>query len=262
MSKMPRTRIFLSLFVIFIAIIPASLTAEDIDEAIKLFNAGEFGQARQIFEQIIKEGTNPRIAEAFFHIGRLSVNYPDSQLYYYRLVIKNYPQSRYADIAYLEMAKNYICRDNYASALTLLLDLKNNYPETKIKDELLLWLGITYIAIDQKEDGFKTLKELISTYPKSVWSERAREVMANQQPQPPKEYFAVQVGSYRNMDNARKYGDTLKAKGYDVNIVEALISGTTYYRVWLGSFPTKEEAREFAKKLESQGIKGNVVKGY
>jgi len=257
MSKMPRNRIFLALF-----IIPLLLFTQDINEAIRLFNSAQFDLAREIFAEVVKDETNPRIAEAFYYLGRLSI-VPDSALLYYTKVINDYPESRYVDISYLEIAKSSIAREKYKNAIVTLNELLRKFPDTSLKDEILFWLGVSYMSSGEQEQGVGILQDLRKMFPKSVWSERAASIIpAKQPPDTAAEYYTVQVGSYRNRNNAEKHATEMKGKEFDVQIVEALVKGNTYYRVWVGKFPNIEEAKAFSFKLDSLGIKGNVVKGY
>lgn len=257
MSRVLRHRIFCAVLVI-----PLLLVGQDINEAIRLFNASQFEQARGMFVQIIRDVNNPRIAEAYYYMGRLSID-PDSGLYYYNKVVKNYPQARYADVAYLEIAKINIARKKYQGAIITLNELVLNYPETNMKDEIMFWLGVSYMSSGKEEEGIGILKELRATYPKSVWSERALAIIpSSDTPVPAAEYYTLQVGSYRNKSNAENYAAEMGERGFEaVHIVEALVKGNTYYRVWVGKFSSIDEAKAFSLKLESMGIKGNVVKG-
>ena len=257
MPKMSRNRVIFALF-----IIPLCLNAQDIDEAIRLFNSAQFDRAREIFIEIIKNENNPRIAEAYYYLGRLSIM-PDSALSYYVKVINDYPQSRYADISYLEIAKSNIAREKYKNAVITLNELLRKFPDTNLKDEVLFWLGVSYISNGQEKQGISILKNLKDTYPKSVWSERTTSIIPTKEvPEVTKEYFTIQVGSYRNRSNAENYVEEMKKNGFDTQIVEALVKGNTYYRVWVGKFSTIEQAKAFSLKLDSLGIKGNVVKGF
>lgn len=254
MSKLSFSRILSSA-----TLIASILFAQNVDEAIKLFNTFQFDKARKIFEEIAKDEKNPRIAEVYYYLGRLSIN-PDSATMYYRRIINGYPQSRYVDIAYLEIAKIAIGQDNFKDALVTLNELRKNYPDSELKDEVLFWTGVAYIESGDKDVGYKTLQELINTYPKSIWSSRAKNFVP--QTTPPKEFYTIQVGSFRNKENAEKRIEELKAKGFDARIVEASIMEKIHYRVWVGEFETMEQAKSMALKLDSLGIKGNVVKGY
>ncbi len=241
------------------ALIVSLIFAQNIDEAIKQFNAFQFDKAKIMFEELAKDENNPRIAEVFYYLARLTVN-PDSSINYYRAIIDKYPQSRYADIALLETAKIFIGKEDFKNALVTLNQLSKNYPNSELKDEVLFWIGVALIESGNKESGYKTLQELVNMFPKSIWANRAKNLIPATIPQ--KEYYAVQVGSFRNKENAEKRIEELKTKGFDARIVEALVMDKIHYRVWVGEFETMEQAKSFAAKLDSLGIKGNVVKGY
>ncbi len=255
---MPLSRI-LSAALIFL---PLFIAGQDIDEAIKLFNMYKFDQSRVIFEDIVQKADHPRIAEAHYYLGRLCIN-PDSALIHYQRVIKDYPQSRFVGEAYLEIAKMKFAREDYQNAIVVINELLRNYPDIPFKDQAQFWLGVSYIGAGQKEIGYATLRTMIAANPKSDWAVRAANIIPGNQPSDvPKDFYTIQVGSYRNQSNAQKMAADLKAKGFEVSIVEAQVLGNTYYRVWVGQFPTPDAAKAQAVKLEALGIKGNVVKGY
>jgi len=253
MPKLPLHRIIFATTVIATIIL-----AQNIEEAIKLFNTFQFEKARVIFEKLATDVNNPRIAEVYYYLARLTVN-PDSSILYYQRIINDSPQSRYADIAYLEIAKIAIAREDYKNALITLNELNKNYPNSELKEEILFWTGIAQIESGNKEAGYKTLQDLINAHPKSIWASRARNLIPQTQQ---KECYTVQVGSFRNKENAEKRLEELKAKGYIGRIVEATVMDKLHYRVWIGEFETMEQAKSLSAKLDSMGIKGNVVKGY
>jgi TolA-binding protein len=239
-------------------IIPLLLSGQDIDEAIRMFNSFQFSRAKEIFYELKKDGDHPRIGEVYYYLGRLSVN-PDSAALYYYTVINEYPQSRYADITYLEIAKINIARKNFTTAIANLDELLKRYPETEYRDEIMFWQGVSSISTGNTEHGESLLASLQNKYPKSVWSERAANI--TQKKASIQEYYTVQLGSYRNKENAENFAVSLREKGIDVEIVEALVKGHTYYRVWSGRFASLEKAKEHLSKLNSLGLKGNVVRG-
>jgi len=258
MSNMSRYR-----FILIAFLIPLCLLSQDINEAIRLFNTSQFDKAYEIFIEITKDKNNPRIAEAYYYLGRLSVK-PDTALMYYNKVINTYAQSRFADISHLEIGKIYIARKNYKNSIIILNELLKKYPDTGYRDEVMFWLGVSYVSTGMEDEGIVMLKNLRSEFPKSVWSERALTIIpgnGSETPPATEVYYTVQVGSYRNKSNADNYAAQLREKGYGVQVVEALVKGNTYFRVWVGKYPTIEEAKAFSLSLESAGIKGNVVKG-
>lgn len=240
-------------------IITGILVAQDIDEAIRLFNSYHFERSRVIFNEIIRDENNPRIAEAYYYLGRLSLA-PDSALAFYRRVITKYPQSRYADVAHLEIAKIHFARKDFANAITTLNQLLRTFPDTGVKDEVLFWLGVSYISSGKRQEGTAVLEDLRRDFPKSVWSERTLRVIPGSEPSAGTEYFTIQVGSYRDRANADAYASDIRTQGYDVQVVEAFVKGNTYFRVWVGKFATREDADAVSLQLNARGIKGNVVK--
>jgi outer membrane protein assembly factor BamD (BamD/ComL family) len=250
---MSRNRILLAGLVI-----PCLLFGQDIDEAIDLFNSFQFSRAKEIFQTLKNNKNHPRLGEIYYYLGRLSIN-PDSATYYYYNVINDYPQSRNADISYLEIAKINFARKNYRTTITNLNELIKRYPDSDYRDEIMFWMGVSHISLNQAEQGQEILAELQRNFPTSVWSERAANV--TQKKDIEQEYFTVQLGSYRNKGNAEEYAATLRDKGLDVSVVEALVKGQVYYRVWTGNFLTVEQAKEYMLKLDTLGLKGNVVKG-
>ncbi len=240
------------------AIIPCLLFGQDIDEAIRLFNAFQFNRAKEIFSKLSQNKDDARIGEVYYYLGRLAVN-PDSAAGFYYKVINDHPQSRYADQSYLEIAKINIARKNFGTAISNLEELMKRYPETEYKDEIMFWRGISHISMDETARGEEILAALQRTYPKSVWSERASNI--TRKAEVTKEFYAVQLGSYTTKDNAEKYAASLRQKGIDTRVVQALVKGQTYYRVWVGEFPDLEKARAYQQKLDSLGFKGHVVRG-
>jgi len=61
--------------------------------------------------------------------------------------------------------------------------------------------------------------------------------------------FTVQIGSHRSRQEAEKFADGFRIRGYEPIISEVNISGKgMWYRVSLGAFKTIQEAKEFISK--------------
>jgi rare lipoprotein A len=65
--------------------------------------------------------------------------------------------------------------------------------------------------------------------------------------------FTVQVGAFREKDNARRLKESLDLKYKEVYISETTIDNTTLYRVRIGKFPDKKKAYRLAKTLAEEG---------
>jgi len=70
--------------------------------------------------------------------------------------------------------------------------------------------------------------------------------------------FAVQVGSFMDLNMARKYRTKYKhiGKGYTTTIEIAKVDGITYYRVWIRGFNSESEAKDF---IRGHALYGAIV---
>lgn len=72
--------------------------------------------------------------------------------------------------------------------------------------------------------------------------------------------WAVQVGGFRNRDNAIGLRDRLRGKGYDVYVDQTQWKGKPLFRVRLGPVISEAEARTLLERAKKQeGLKGIVV---
>lgn len=72
--------------------------------------------------------------------------------------------------------------------------------------------------------------------------------------------WAVQVGGFRNRDNALSLRDKLRGKGYDVYVDDTDWKGKPLYRVRLGPVMSEDDAKTLLGRVQKQeDIKGIVV---
>ncbi len=78
-----------------------------------------------------------------------------------------------------------------------------------------------------------------------------------------KEYFSLQIASYKTMTQARKEASRWQKKGYHVQIKRADLGRKgIWYRVLLGKYKSLERAKKEASRLASrEGLRSYVVKG-
>ena len=71
--------------------------------------------------------------------------------------------------------------------------------------------------------------------------------------------FAVQVGSFNSLENARAVERSL-AEGFPgVEVVRRAIGAETYFRVWVGNFTRRSEAQPVAERLAARGLAVLIV---
>ncbi len=65
--------------------------------------------------------------------------------------------------------------------------------------------------------------------------------------------WAVQTGSFSNLENARRQANSLASMGYGSYLSETTVAGRTLHRVRIGPMRTREAADQVARELQQQG---------
>ena len=71
--------------------------------------------------------------------------------------------------------------------------------------------------------------------------------------------FTIQIGSFRDHDNALHLKEGLDLKYKAVYVIEASVKNAAYYRVRMGKFQRRKEAVDLAKRLAYEGYSPWVV---
>jgi len=65
--------------------------------------------------------------------------------------------------------------------------------------------------------------------------------------------MTIQVGSFRELDNAKRLQKALELRYSNVYITEAYIEGNRYHRVKIGKFSDRDQVLDFARVLADEG---------
>ena len=71
--------------------------------------------------------------------------------------------------------------------------------------------------------------------------------------------YAIQVGAFKEMDNALRLKSGLELKYKNVYIVEATVNNAAFYRVRIGKFQRRDEAFSLGKALAEEGYSPLIV---
>ncbi len=71
--------------------------------------------------------------------------------------------------------------------------------------------------------------------------------------------FALQIGAFKNRENAYRYADELKGKYGSTDVQEAMVKGSMFYRVRLGRYSSLRAAQSAQESFERKGFPGNFV---
>lgn len=103
--------------------------------------------------------------------------------------------------------------------------------------------------------------KIASVQPSGKKTERVVESSKESAKKEAKNYFALQIASFRDIAQAGQEVNRWNEKGYDAQYVKAdLGQKGIWYRVYIGKFDSPEEARSFQKIItKKEGIKAYIV---
>ncbi len=96
-----------------------------------------------------------------------------------KVLMNNYPQSRYRDDALYETALSYLIMSKGRDALSYLDKLIKEYPNSSYTVKALMKEGLIYYNNNENESAIKTLKSVIEKYPGSVDAKEALASLKN-----------------------------------------------------------------------------------
>ena len=231
---------------------------KDLQEAEKYYLAGDFLQARPKYEAFIKN--NPQSShrgDARYRLGRsyFAEGYYEKALETFNQALAEtpYPFIRaqiMASIAYV-----YIYKKDYLQAIHYYKTALATAPEELNRDEIFFNLGTALMRTRNWKEGAQYFQQLTKEYPHSQLVELARERLSLAP-----NTFVVQLGKYRNKENALKEMEELKnGKEIKVSLKQMLIDGEEFWFIWAGSFSTWTAARKKADEIQEKGVDVIVV---
>ena len=120
------------------------------DDAVGLFQKGQFDEARVAFEAVLKE--KPDDPVALYYLGRLSSESVVSRRYFQQLVDKH-PQHDLADDAWFELIDVDFVQGLYVTARNKYRQLLQAYPETNKSGMVHYRIGMTFLAVRQADSA-------------------------------------------------------------------------------------------------------------
>ncbi len=193
----------------------------------------------------------------------------NAKIYYFcglaYLKKKNYEQARfYLDQASrhssdkklqeksrISLADTFLLEQKFQEASVLYESLLRENTANGLKPLLLLRAAQCDIKQGKWKEGDRFLDELNRNYPNSLEMQIAESLQSI-------EYFCVQVGSFSNEENANKFANILKSKGFDTYVIGVNIDKGTIYRVRVGKCESRQEAEELRENLDKFGYKTRI----
>ncbi len=165
---------------------------------------------------------------------------PDNALPLFNTVIEKYPRSRYADASVYRVYSYYFALGLYSTAEKHLEHLKKEYTDSP------------YIKLAERN--------IPDTDEKSEIATQEPVVQSNEEKSDLQYHFTIQAGAFSNKKNSNALVEQFRTAGYDTQIKEKLVGGTSFDIVYVGKFANENEAREFLKIINDRyKLDGRVV---
>ena len=193
---------------------------------------------------------------------------PDAEksLDYYERLLETSPNSDYADDAQFRIAQYYFARGLYHTARGSFLNIARSYANSNYRDKARYLAAQCLLAVNEVDSAKVELEELLRDHPDSTIAAAAREdLLEKDQPIPQAEKsavvtsssgeaaYAIQIGAYRERNNAVRQQRVFSQMGYPVRISEKHDGQGILYLVWVGNCRDANEAntlgQEFQKKF-------------
>jgi tetratricopeptide (TPR) repeat protein len=115
-------------------------------------------------------------------------------------------------------------------------------------------------AEGRDEVAWELHRMLADRYPSTPEAAMARGVLADLEQEAAEPRYAVQVGAFSQVANARSLLDSLEGAGYRARVVPVLVGETRLSAVRVGEFAHDEEAAGLQEELKlKMGLEGRVV---
>ncbi len=162
----------------FLEKFPDSLLREEILYSLGwiYYKEGKIDIAIQQFREVGEKSYNQELKiNALCLVGDLlsEIGDLDSAIQQYDYVLKNYPESVYAEYAQYQLAVDFYHKGDYDSAILALNNLVQNFPKSSLLDKVYYQLGLAYFKKGEYELALEEINYLLKKFPNSPLKEKA-----------------------------------------------------------------------------------------
>ena len=285
-------KIFFLNITIAIALIAGSLNAQNIEKDILSWMEKHSRQELRNRIHIISSKF-PNSPVPLFLAAYTEEN-ADRAFELYKQIIEQYPNSQFTDEALLRIAQYYYAIGSYINARQYASNLATEFPESAYVPEAKFLAARCLIATGYYISAEDELKAIARKHSESPFKLYAKEELTslhelsrknNQQNlrgsdgyqsqpfsltknseqrnkgQVKKGKYTIQIGAFRDKNNAITQQEIYSQKGYLATIETKIVNSNLLYLVWVGEFDTEDQAARFGEVFKKlHGISFHVVR--
>ncbi len=237
-------------------VINAKVYALDLDKFKSLFLSGDYKAAIQEGEQILGLNSNSHdLDELYLILGQSYMK--DGNLLrsadIFQIIITEYKNSNFREEAKLSLGDTYFFRQDFDKAAASYKEILNDNPKTKLKADLYYRLSETAFKTGNSQEAELYLSKLKNEFPQGTQLYFDKDLCSLSQVPASDVYYAVQVGSFSNIANAKNLTQRLIQKGYPAYLEESVLADKPSYRVKVGKARQRQEIVNLESRLSNDG---------
>lgn len=238
---------------IVVLLLPAAGAAQEnasVDRVEALMAQGKIPQAREVLEEWW-EARGPRVGRlerqrSLWLRARLTVDPSLAELDLRRLVLE-FPGGPFSDDALLRLAQSAEARGDLQGAFRHYAALARGYPSSPHTPGAREWVERhrADLVVEEAPEADRGVAPVDSGVRADAMTPEAEGD------------FAVQLGAFRELENARALADKLQGAGFEPRIVR--LPGDDLARVRAGRFQVRDGADELRRTLQAAGFEATIV---
>lgn len=216
------------------------------------FLKGDYARTIRDCEYLLKRSPRKGVKEEAYYLLGVSCLKEDNiskAQETFELIIKDFPNGKFIDLAQLGLAEVYSGQTDYDKALGIYSDILEKFSNSSYLSIVLFRLGECYQKQGEWAKARHYYERLAKEYPLSIEAGKVNEILKGDE-----FAFTVQVGSFKDKKNAERLKDAMLNKGYDAYIVKGSTGQITLYRVRVGKFDTRAGAESLERQLKDEGL--------
>jgi len=241
-----------SIFIIILTF----LQAQNLDQYSQAIEQGQLSTVREDIKQLKDE--YPDNPEVLFLSAVVETD-AEKALDIYKNIINQYPESQTAKKAKVEIIKYHYTNGLYHKTVEEAKKFITENPNSELSEELVPLLFSSLKAIKRTDLIEFYKKEFSKNYPElrpylkdsdqlSLYTIKEKPYTLDTERKATTKY-AVQIGVFSNLENARSLLNKLKEKGYNAYIKEKS-SNQRFQAVKIGPFTSRAKANQIGRELE------------
>jgi len=227
-------------------LIPKSLYAQELN-IIPYLKQIEDGNKTQVENKLPELKKNyPNSSNLLYLEGVLTEN-GQQAVAIYNEVVKNYPNSKYADASLYRIYSYYYALGMYSAAKNFLNRLEHEYPNSP-------YINIAHKNIPKKDSTVVASRALPADTTTEPQSPNSSQTSDNYP-------YTIQAGAFTILTNAESLKKNFEKDGYFSSIEEKSVGGTTFHVVYVGKFSNEDDAAKSLKQINAKyNLNGRIIK--